>query len=210
MAELHTPIIQRVYSATTDQERKSAYDDWAEQYDADLANMGFRLPSVAAAVFARFVEPGDGPILDAGCGTGLQTEPLHLTGYGPFTGIDLSAGMLEVARRKNIYAELRQMAMGAPLDFEDQSFASAISMGAITPGHAPANSFDELIRVTRAGGLIVFSQRTDNGQDPAYPNAVAAHEQSGAWRKVYVSAPFVTMPVGEPDVVTSVFVYRKI
>lgn len=123
-------------------------------------------------VFARHVAPGTAPILDAGCGGGIQAEPLVLAGYGPITGIDFSAGMLEVARKKGIYAELRQMVLGEHLDFPDDHFAAVLSSGCITPKHAPAHSFDELIRITMPGGLIIFSLRDDPSQEPEYPAAL--------------------------------------
>lgn len=43
------------------------YDEWVETYDADNAAMGFRLPVLASAFFARWVPTG-GKVLDAGCG----------------------------------------------------------------------------------------------------------------------------------------------
>ena len=87
--------------------------------------MGYRLPAMTAGAFTRFVPADAGPILDAGCGGGIQAETLALLGYGPLVGLDLSEGMLEVARQKGIYQELHQGALGAQLDLPD------ISMGAV-------------------------------------------------------------------------------
>ena len=210
MVDLHNPILEKVYSAKTDAAREAAYDDWAEGYEADLMRYGFRIPTVAAGVFARYVPADATPILDAGCGTGLQAEPLHLLGYGPIVGIDLSRGMLTMSERKGIYAELRQMALGETLDFADGFFAATLSMGCITPGHAPASAFDELIRVTRVGGQLIFSLRVDAGQEPEYPAAIAAHENSGAWKKLFQTPAFVSMPLGEPDVEHVIFVYERL
>lgn len=208
MIELKNEKIERVYTARTDDERIAAYDDWAAQYEADLLAFGFRLPPICAAVTARFVEPGTGPILDAGCGTGLQAEPLHAAGYGPFVGIDLSDGMLAVDQRKGIYQALHKMKMGERLDFADGAFPVTITMGAITPGHAPAAAFDELIRVTAPGGLVIFSLRVDAGQEPDYDAAIAAHTAAGRWEMLFATPRFVTMPLGEPDVENKIFVYK--
>ncbi|MEM7236420.1 MAG: methyltransferase domain-containing protein [Pseudomonadota bacterium] len=78
--------------------------------------MGYRLPALVAGAFSRFVPPESGPILDAGCGGGIQAEALALLGYGPLIGLDLSTGMLSIARAKGIYTELHQGALGAQLD----------------------------------------------------------------------------------------------
>ncbi|MDH3694463.1 MAG: class I SAM-dependent methyltransferase [Gammaproteobacteria bacterium] len=153
--------VSKSYGAVSVEEQQSAYDEWAEQYEQDLCAMGYRIPAVIATVFTRFVPAGTTPILDAGCGGGIQAQALTLLGYGSITGIDLSSGMLEVARRKRIYDEPRQMTLGEQLDFPDDHFSAVISSGTITPGHAPAHSFDELIRVSRAKAPIIFSLRDD-------------------------------------------------
>ena len=199
--------VKAVYAATDPAAQRTAYDDWATRYEQDLCAMGYRLPAMLAATFSRFVPLNGTAILDAGCGTGLQAEALKAVGYGPLTGIDLSPGMLDVARSKGIYASLHDMALGGPLDFETGRFGAVLSTGAITPGHAPPESFDELIRVTRPGGLLVFSLRDDDGQDPAYLAALPARDH--LWEPVFKTPAFQTMPYGEPEVRNRVYVYRK-
>ena len=130
---MHKTDVSRSYHASSIEEQQAAYDEWANQYEADLCAMGYRIPAVIASVFTRFVAEGTAPILDAGCGGGIQAEPLAMLGYGPITGIDLSDGMLEVARRKNFYSELRQATLGQKLDFEDNTFSTVVSAGTITP-----------------------------------------------------------------------------
>ncbi len=189
-------------------EQRAAYDDWAARYEGDLCAMGYRIPAVMAAVFTRYVAAGAGPILDAGCGGGIQAEPLAALGYGPITGIDLSDGMLAVARAKGIYAGLKQQTLGETLDFAADRFAAVLSSGTITPGHAPAHSFDELVRVARPGARIVFSLRSDAAQLPEYPAALARLEAAGAWRPVFATAPFASMPYGEPDIRHQIHCYE--
>ena len=208
MTEIKNAPVDRAYSAKTPQEAEDAYDDWAESYENDLLTYGFRLPFIASAVWARFVKPDEGLILDAGCGTGLQAESLYFAGYKLITGIDLSNGMLNVAKKKNIYCNLQKMMLGEILDFEDEYFSNTISIGTITPGHAPPHSFEELIRVTKKGGVILFSLRVDDGQDPSYPEAIELYAKENRWEKLFETEEFAPMPNGEPDVKAKVFVYR--
>ena len=208
MSKKHHEIIENVYGATSLEESEKAYDHWARQYEHDVLSWGARFPFVAAAVFTRFVEPGEGPILDAGCGTGLQSELLALAGYDGIVGIDMSEGMLDVAREKGIYSDLHQMILGQRLDFDDNAFANSITVGTITPGHAPAHSFEEIIRVTRKRGKIIVNLRTDDDVDPAYPAALAQYESAGMWKKTYESAEYSAMPTGEPGILTTVYVYE--
>jgi SAM-dependent methyltransferase len=203
-------MVDRVYNAKTQEEQEAAYDEWSAQYERDLCAMGYRLPAVAAAVFARHVPADATPILDAGCGGGLQSEPIATLGYGQITGIDLSEGMLSIARGKGIYEELHQMALGGRLDFPDDSFAAVISTGTITPGHAPPESFEDLIRVTRSEAPIIFSLRSDAMQDPKYAETCDQLVAAQRWRHIYSTADFEPMPYGEPDIKARVHVYEVI
>ena len=207
---MSNPIIDRVYSAKSQDEQQATYDEWSAQYERDLCAMGYRAPAVGAAVFARYVPPDAAPILDAGCGGGLQAEPLAALGYGPIIGIDLSEGMLSVARGKEIYAELHQMALGGRLDFPDDSFAAVLSIGTITPGHAPPESFSDLIHVARPKAPIVFSLRSDTGQDPAYAETCDRLEAEGRWRRIFSTADYLAMPYSEPDIVMRIHVYEVV
>ena len=191
-----------------DHDSQVYYDAWAAKYEADILKAGYRLPYVAAAVVAHHVSPATRPILDAGCGTGLQVEPLILLGYGPFVGIDISEGMIAIARSKRLYERLYRMALGEPLDFPDDEFPATFAFGCITPGHAPPEAFDELIRVTKPGGVIGFSLRVDQGQLPAYPARVGFHEQAGRWTKTFETNSFQSLPLGEPQVLHKIYLYR--
>ncbi len=202
--------VDRSYRAKTPAEAQSAYDHWAQTYEADLCAAGYRIPAMIASVFTRFVPSDTKPLLDAGCGGGIQAEPLAELGYGPITGIDLSEGMLGVARDKAIYHDLQQQVLGEPLDFADGHFGATLCSGVITPGHAPPHSFDELIRITRPGGMIIFSLRTDAKQAPEYPAAVDRLTQTGAWAHDFSTNPFHSMPYGEPEVLHQINVYKVI
>ena len=130
--------------------------------------MGYRIPALMAALFVRHVPDVRTSILDAGCGGGLQAEPLKLLGYQNITGLDLSEGMLKIAETKDIYQRLVQHSLGNGLPFNPNTFGVTLSCGTITQGHAPPSSFQDLIDVTKPGGKIIFTLRDDPDIDPAY------------------------------------------
>ncbi len=198
--------LSRAYDAQTPDATRAKYNAWADTYETELLAGGYRLPWIMATAVAAHLPRDAGPILDAGCGGGLQVEPLHLLGYRGFTGLDLSPGMLDVARGKGLYDHLIEAALGDPLPFETGQFAATMTAGTITPGHAPPEAFDELIRVTRTGGLLVYSMRHDAGQEAAYLDAIAGYAARGAWREIYRTPVFHTIPVGAPDVMNAVHV----
>ena len=85
-----------------------------------------------------------------------------------------------------------------------------VSVGVMTAGHAPANSFDELTRITRSGGYIVFSLRTDTYRDSGFKEKQDELEAKETWKMVEVSEEFQPMPKGEPDVYHQIWVYQVI
>ena len=186
---------------------EAQYDDWADSYDADNAAMGFRLPILAAAFFARWVPVGD-KVLDAGCGTGLAAENLWVLGYRDLVGIDLSNAMLAKAQQTNAFSDLRRMVLGETLDFPTNTFGASIVTGVFTEGHAPHSSFDELIRVVKPGGYIVFNVRDDIYTDHGFKDKMDQLEEEGLWKLVERSDPFRPFTISEPHVIARIFAYR--
>jgi len=200
--------VQWIYSSRNNQELTERYDQWAKDYDTDLEqDFAWVGPPRTAESFVRHV-PKEARILDAGAGTGLMGEILAKLGYHDLVAMDLSQGMLEEAGKKNAYREFHQMVMGEPLDFATDSFDAVVSVGVFTVGHAPASSFDELIRITKCGGHIVFTLRPDVYEKNGFKEKQAALESEGKWKFVEVSEKFQTLPKGEPDVYHQVWVYQ--
>ena len=200
--------VKWITSSTDNDELLARYDRWAATYDADLDQAyGWIGPQRAVDVFCRLV-PRDARILDAGSGTGLVSEALAAHGYTDFAAADLSTGMLDQARRKQVYRSLHQVVLGDALDFADDSVDAVISVGVLTQGHAPPSSLDELIRITRPGGHIVFTLRTDVNERDGFRETQAAFEAANAWVLAMVSDPFQALPQGEPDLLHRVWAYR--
>jgi predicted TPR repeat methyltransferase len=200
--------VQWVYSSRNIRELEERYDEWAEDYDRNLEeDFAWRGPQVAAEVFAKYV-PKEAKVLDAGAGTGLMGEALVQLGYERLTGMDLSRGMLKQAARRNIYEELHRMVMGEPLDFETGSFDAVVSVGVLTLGHAPASSLDEMVRVTRPGGYVVFTLRPDVYESHGFREKQAELVEAGKWELVEVSEKEQVLPRGEPDAYHRTWVYR--
>ena len=183
-------------------------DQWAKTYDKDLEDIfGYTGPQYAFDYFVKYVPLG-ARILDAGAGTGLMGELLYAKGYRELVAMDLSKGMLEQARSKNVYKEFHQMVMGRPLDFQTDWFDAVISVGTLTEGHAPANSLDELVRVTKPSGHIIYTLRTDLYEKAGFKDKNNSLAQLGKWILVEKGNEIKGMPKGEPDIYIQAWIFK--
>lgn len=169
-----------------------------------MAKAGYRHPAIGLALLARHLPRGAGPVLDAGCGTGLLGDWLGIMGFGPVEGLDLSEGMLAVARAKGAYARLHRLALGQVLPFAEGQFAAVISTGVFTTGHVGIEGVPELVRVTAMGGPIVLTVKTTLWEG----GFGAALEGMAGVQIVERTEPYVSMP-GEAGTVPSLAVVLR-
>ena len=201
-------LVQWVYSARNNQELEERYNSWAKNYDEDLdKDFGWLGPTLALEACKKYVST-DAKILDAGAGTGLVGRILADAGYQDLTAIDMSPGMLEEARSKGVYRDLRRMVLGEKLDFPDDSFDAVVSIGVLTLGHAPARSLYELARVVKPGGFVIFTLRPDLYETDGFREVREGLENAGLWELVELGNPLQALPKGEPEVFHQLWVFR--
>lgn len=199
---------QAVYYARNREELEESYDRWAEVWDDDATDFfGYLGPEKAFECIKRHADTS-ARILDAGAGTGRLGKLLYDAGYTRLTGFDLSKGMLQVAEQKGVYQALHHMALGERLGFDDHAFDVTACIGTLTTGHAPADSIDELIRVTRPDGLIVVTVNLSTYGDDGIKDRIEALVDGKRWDLVEASGALPLMPRGAPDIIHDVRVYR--
>jgi predicted TPR repeat methyltransferase len=103
-------------------------------------------------------------VLDLGCGTGL-CAPRFRPHAGKLVGIDLSAGMLEKARRRELYDQLVlgdvMAALQGRLEAADLALAADV-----LPYFGDLGALFAAVRgAMKAGGLFAFSVEAGAGQD---------------------------------------------
>ena len=189
----HEGALGAVYDAKGADEVAALYDGWAGTYDLEMAKAGYRHPAIGLALLSRHLARGPAPILDAGAGTGLIGEWLSIMGYPTVEALDISAGMLDVARKKNVYSAFHQLALGGSLPFADGAYAGIISVGVFTTGHVGAEGLDELVRVCRKGGVIVLTVKNTLWHD-GFEKRVADFIKAGKLIVAEETAPYVSMP----------------
>ena len=202
--------LEQVYAATTPDELAAGYAAWAATYDGETAALGYALPFQITAWVARYVPAGEGPLLDAGCGTGLSGPTLKALGYDDIAGLDLSADMLRIAGSRQAYGELKQAELGGPLPWPDGHFRAFFSTGVFTISHAPAASLHELVRITRRGGHAIFTVRDIVLESGGFHGVFAELERKKKWRRVEESKWLRAFAISEPEALVKAFVFEII
>ena len=135
---------------------RAAYRRWAGVYDTAFGLVS--APARRRAVREVNALPGR-DVLEMGVGTGLALP--RYTADKRITGIDLSAEMLERARRRVARLGLDSVAALHEMDaeatsFPDASFDIAVAMFVASVVPHPRRLLAEMRRVVRPGGHILF------------------------------------------------------
>jgi SAM-dependent methyltransferase len=129
---------------------------YAEHFRSELEAKPFGRAMLAT--FAELVRAGGGgPVADVGCGPGRVTTHLRDLGLDAY-GVDLSPGMVAVARRDHPGVRFEVGSLTA-LDLPDGALDGVVAWYSIIhllPGDVPA-AFAELRRVLAPGGRLLLA-----------------------------------------------------
>ena len=167
-------------------ETRRSYDDVATDY-AELLRDELAAKPLDRAMLAAFAEEvrarGGGPVADLGCGPGRITA--HLAALGlDVHGVDLSAAMVDVARRTYPGLRFDEGSM-TDLDLDDGALAGIVAWYSVI--HTPTNRlpevFTEFARVLRPGGELLLAFQVGSEQvrlEQAYghPVSLVVHRRS--------------------------------
>ncbi len=169
-------FLDKVYSARTSDETREIYDAWSKSYEDEVAQNGYVTPGRCADALVQVLTDKDSPILDFGCGTGLSGLALRAAGFTTLDGVDLSEGMLEVARGKGAY---RSLSLIGPEDPVPSGYNTIAAIGVIGAGAAPLPILDRILEQLPKGGFAVFSFNDHTLQDPSYSAKITELKQTG-------------------------------
>jgi SAM-dependent methyltransferase len=152
---------------------RTSYDTVAADY-AEIAREEIARKPVEQSVLGLFASVVDGPVLDVGCGTGMATAELVRLGVD-VSGLDLSPGMLEVARRSlpDVRFEVGSM---LALPHADGEFGGVVAFYSTihVPDEELPTAVGELARVLRPGGHLLLGFQV--GDEPLRLTSALGHE----------------------------------
>lgn len=200
--------VQWVYEAKTNEDLAKRYDEWAADYDTDLArDFDWSGHILCAETLAKYMQPTDS-IIDVGCGTGLCAAELSKRGFTTIDGFDLSEAMLALAADLNIYGDLQKGVLGEKLSYPTASYGAAVASGVFSVSHAPASGWDEVARIVKPGGFFVLTVRPDVFESNGFKEKEAELVKAKKWELVDESDPKPLLPKGEPDILHQIRVYK--
>lgn len=164
-------------------ETAPGFDLWAPTYEEDSLGLGWRAHRDSGDLLRPWLRNETATAFDAGCGTGIMADVWRGLGVANVTGMDLSAGMLDQALRRQFYNRLIRRSLDAPLPFEDGSFDVIASIGVLSYV-LPENRLSvlrEFVRVAKPSGLVTFSHRTDYIVDQGWQQHQQRLVGSGEW-----------------------------
>lgn len=175
------------------EEVMAVYDDWAENFEEIINEDIYNAPLVALEEILGRVSPdrrANTRILDLPAGTGWLGAKLYNEGFRHIDALEPSKGMLKKLKEKGVYTNVYSEIIGAGhCSIPSATYDLSVSLGGWTDGQIPVGGLDELVRVTKKGGLVMMFQLFDTKTATGtYTKKLVARmeelERKGTWTKV--------------------------
>lgn len=179
---------------------RAVFDHYAPTFDTSLVRLEYRGPQLVAQAVDEIasVLPAKPVVLDAGCGTGL-CGPLVRARAGVLVGVDLSAGMVALARERGVYDELVVEELTSYLRGHASSYDLIISADTLVYFGDLQEILVAAAAALRPGGALIFTlEYADPGEAPAgyrlNPHGRYSHTRG------YVAELFADAGLVEPEI----------
>lgn len=176
--------LRQVYDLDSQEATDAYYSAWAQTYDAEMAEQGYRAPERCADALSQFA-PGDAAVLDVGCGTGISGAAFEAVGFTNVSGQDVNPDMLQVAETRGVYRELRLTDLENQFPFEPGTYDAIAAVGVIGIGAGPASLLTASLEMLAPGGHLVLSYNDHALADPEYSDALSDALNTGRAAEVF-------------------------
>ena len=112
------------------------------------------------SIFEKYISGKHLAILDVACGTGITGQHLRSLGYTNIDGVDWSISMLNKAKEKNVYENVKQgrITKTESLDCPSNGYDGIICMGGIARNAILTEyALRGFIRISKPGGIVLYT-----------------------------------------------------
>jgi predicted TPR repeat methyltransferase len=142
------------------------FDEYADTFDEKLVNeLGYKTPEHLYGMINKLeLDPASQDVIDLGCGTGL-CAPLFRPLARTMHGVDLSPGMIEKARERELYDTLEVGDIVSSLKSKTGAWDMALSSDVFVYIGDLQEIFEACSEALRPGGLFAFSVEVGDDAD---------------------------------------------
>ena len=176
---------------STSKEMQQLWDIYAQDFDAFVKNIKGISHIFGPQELTKHLKemkcPLDAKIADVGAGTGMCGKTMKELGYTNMTAFDISPGMLEEAKKKDVYSDF------ILCDFNEDSmekyhekFDHAMSIGCFISGNLICGSLEKIAKIVKPGGFVCISFREKNleSEELGYKQKLDEMEKNGIWKEI--------------------------
>lgn len=165
------------------------YNELSNNYEHIYLTVGYHDPLKCAELTQEVLgdQAETAQIFDMGCGTGLVGQYLKERSFKNVVGVDASAGMLEKAKLKEAYSELRELFLGLPETFPAEyhgRFDAITAAGILAEGHLDNKVFDEMLLALKTRGYAIFATRTMYLTQYSYGEKIRELDEQKKWKLI--------------------------
>ena len=145
-----------------------------EDFDDLVKKLELQALETAEERFPLYLEVGlkeADMVLDVGCGSGMVTRDLAILTKGKVVGVDTSKDMIKVAKKVLINFDNVELFVSdsEKLNFDDNTFDIVTCNLVLMWSSNPQQLVNEMVRVTKSGGIVLASLEPDYGGKLHYP-----------------------------------------
>lgn len=137
------------------------FDVFAPDFDNVLAGLNYDSPKIIAQILSDFLSSSINEkitILDLGCGSGLCGKYIKkIFKKSHITGVDISAKMLENAKKKNVYDRLIKCDIDNCFCNEKYKFDAVVASDVLTYFGELDSIFKKVVSILNEKGVFVFT-----------------------------------------------------
>ncbi|XP_046379097.2 demethylmenaquinone methyltransferase-like [Haliotis rufescens] len=183
------------------------FNDFADDYEEVYKGLGLcshlRIGEYMAETYPEHLRAAL-QVLDVGAGTGYVGETLSELGFKRIDALDPAQKMLDVAKTKKVYRRLICAFLNKNRidEIETDQYDCITAAGAFNEGLIPVSAFQEMIRIVKPGGRIIFTitdkyiANTDGYRKELLP-FIQKMADEGAWD--ITAVPLADGAIHRPD-----------